>query len=170
MVHGKQTITEYFKNSICSFLNDGRQTYDNLAIRINGNNINSTNTANFLGFTMDNKLTWEYHIRSCKKRISSGLYDLNTAKQFVSEAHLSTLYFSYYLWYSSMGNNIPKVPTSIHCRKRQSELLLGHFIMFTLLNCLKYWTYWNFMIYVPVFNKITSKCIKYYFCGKRLCA
>ena len=82
------------KTQYVLFSKDGRQTYDNLVIRINGNSINSTNTANFLGLTIDNKLTWEYHIRSCKKRISSGLYALNTAKQFVSEAHLRTLYFS----------------------------------------------------------------------------
>ena len=94
MVHGKQTITEYVKNSICSFSKDGRQTYDNLAIRINGNSINSTNTVNFLGLIIGNKLTWKYNIRSCKKRISSGRNALNTAKQFVSEAHLRTLYFS----------------------------------------------------------------------------
>ena len=82
------------KTQYVLFSKDGRQTYDNLVIRINGNSINSTNTANFLGLTIDNKLAWEYHIRSCKKRISSGLYALNTAKQFVSEAHLRTLYFS----------------------------------------------------------------------------
>ena len=82
------------KTQYVLFSKDGRQTYDNIVIRINGNSINSTNTANFLGLTIDNKLTWEYHIRSCKKRISSGLYALNTAKQFVSEAHLRTLYFS----------------------------------------------------------------------------
>ena len=60
------------KTQYVLFSKDGRQTYDNLVIRINGNSINSTNTANFLGLTIDNKLTWEYHIRSCKKRISSG--------------------------------------------------------------------------------------------------
>ena len=82
------------KTQYVLFSKDGRQTYDNLVIRINGNSINSTNTANFLGLTIDNTLTWEYHIRSCNKRISSGLYALNTAKQFISEAHLRTLYFS----------------------------------------------------------------------------
>ena len=106
------------KTQYVLFSKDGRQTYDNIVIRINGNSINSTNTANFLGLTIDNKLTWEYHIRSCKKRISSGLYALNTAKQFVSEAHLRTLYFSLmhsHITYGILlwGNNIPKVPTSI---------------------------------------------------------
>ena len=43
------------KTQYVLFSKDGRQTYDNLVIRINGNSINSTNTANFLGLTIDNK-------------------------------------------------------------------------------------------------------------------
>ena len=137
------------------FFKDGKQTNDNIEIRINGNNINSTNTANLLGLTIDHKLTWEYHIRSCKKRIYSGLYALNTAKQFVSETHLRTLYFSlmhYHitygilLWETAYQKYLQPYIHWRYCRKRQSELLPAHLIMLTLLNCLKDWTYWNFMI------------------------
>ena len=50
------------KTQYVLFSKDGRQTYDNLEIRINGNSITSTNPANFFGLTIDNTLTWEYHI------------------------------------------------------------------------------------------------------------
>jgi hypothetical protein len=52
------------KTQYVLFSRDGRQTNNNFQIYINGNKINCTTTAQFLGITIDNKLTWEYHILS----------------------------------------------------------------------------------------------------------
>ena len=73
---------------------NNRLIENNYQILMNNEIIKQTKTAKFLGITIDEGMTWQEHIHSCKKRASSGLYALNSAKKILSESNLKILYHS----------------------------------------------------------------------------
>ena len=73
---------------------NNRPIENNYQILMNNEIIKQTKTAKFLGITIDEGMTWQEHIHSCKKRASSGLYALNSAKKILSESNLKILYHS----------------------------------------------------------------------------
>jgi hypothetical protein len=63
-------------------------------VKIGGENIHKAVSTKFLGINIDHRLRWSDHIGYCKKRISSGLYALNSAKNYLSKSNLRLLYMS----------------------------------------------------------------------------
>ena len=61
-------------------------------------------TTQFVGVHFDENLTWEYHIRHCRKKIIQGIFAINTSKHILSEKHLKILYHS--LAYQYLHNGI----------------------------------------------------------------
>ena len=63
-------------------------------LQIDNVNIHRVNTTKFLGIHIDSTLQWHEHINHVKKKISSGLYALNTSKYVLQQIHMKTLYYS----------------------------------------------------------------------------
>ena len=63
-------------------------------LQIDNVNIQRVNTTTFLGIHIDSKLQWHEYINHVKKKISSGLYALNTSKYVLQQTHMKTLYYS----------------------------------------------------------------------------
>ncbi len=89
-----------------------------------------TNTK-FLGIFIDEHMTWEYHIKHCQKKISSGVYAINISKHVLAETHLKTLYYSLihpYLIYGIRlwGNTLQKyIKTLEVSQKRAIRAITG---------------------------------------------
>ena len=63
--------------------------YDKLKLNIDNSQIHMVDRTKFLGIHIDSRLHW--HV---KKKISSGLYALNSSKHILQESHMKTLYHS----------------------------------------------------------------------------
>ncbi len=55
---------------------------------------NKSNSLNFLGLNLDNKLTWNSHIKKISGKISYALFILNRIKNILPHSALKTLYYS----------------------------------------------------------------------------
>ena len=82
-------------------------------LSINGVELEQVNYIKFLGLVIDDKLQWHHHIEHCRKKVSSGIYAMNSVKNIVTCEHLRILYFSLvhpYLLYgiSIWGNTYMK--------------------------------------------------------------
>ena len=64
-------------------------------IKINGQMIARVACTKFLGVLIDEKLSWENHIKSIKIKISKGTGILNKAKKYINLSTLVTLYHSF---------------------------------------------------------------------------
>ena len=66
--------------------------YDKLKLNIDNSQIHMVDSTNFLGIHIDSRLHWHEHVKHVKKKISSGLYALNSSKHILQESHMKTLY------------------------------------------------------------------------------
>ncbi len=87
-----------------------------IQIYIDGVNIERVNEIKFLGITIDNKISWKWHINHVHSKISRSIAVLNKAKQVLDTKSLHILYCFLvlpYLTYCSevWGNNYK---TSFH--------------------------------------------------------
>ena len=72
-----------------------RRNFDNFPqIKINEIDINRVDNTKFVGVTIDSKLSWEYHIRQCKSKVSKGIGILLKARKVLNSNSLLTLYNS----------------------------------------------------------------------------
>jgi hypothetical protein len=69
-------------------------THEKYQITIDNAIIKHVDTTKFLGIHIDNKLHWHEHIKHVKKKMSSGLYALNSSKHILQQSHMKTLYYS----------------------------------------------------------------------------
>lgn len=65
-----------------------------LTLRINELCIEQNTNFKFLGIYIDEELKWDVHIHHIEKKLTSGLYALNTTKHFLQTSHLRCLYFA----------------------------------------------------------------------------
>ena len=63
-------------------------------IMIGGEIIERVNCFKFLGIFIDEELSWHKHIDQCRKKIASGVYALNMAKNYLYSSHLCQLYYT----------------------------------------------------------------------------
>jgi exonuclease III len=74
------------------FTSRRRTIPDYSTIKINGQLIKCVDHTKFVGVTIDSKLSWEYHIRQCKSKVSKGLGILTKARKVLNSDSLLTLY------------------------------------------------------------------------------
>ena len=63
-------------------------------IRLNGQDIKHVNECKFLGIYLDTHLTWKRHIERISAKISSAIFAINRARNFLSKHALRCLYFA----------------------------------------------------------------------------
>lgn len=79
---------------------------EHLKLQINSDHIERATDTKFLGLHIDQCLCWNVHADYCAKKVSSGLYALNSAKHHLTRDHLRILYFSLIHPYLLYGNAI----------------------------------------------------------------
>ena len=136
-----QALSNWFKVNKLS-LNTGKTTYllfsggrkradspDKLFIGMN--ELKRSEMTKFLGIVIDEKLSWEAQISSCHKKVSSGVYALNTAKNYLSRTGLRSLYYSLVhsyltygvmLWGSAHQKHLKRLIT---LQKRSMRIITG---------------------------------------------
>jgi hypothetical protein len=82
------------KTSYMVFRTGRRPLPDHSTVKINETEIKCVEHTKFVGVSMDSKLTWEYHIRHCKAKVSRGIGILTKAKKVLNCTSLLTLYNS----------------------------------------------------------------------------
>ena len=95
-------------------------------LSINGVELEQVNYIKFLGLVIDDKLQWHHHIEHCRKKVSSGIYAMNSVKNIVTCEHLRILYFSLvhpYLLYgiSIWGNTYMKYTRKLVILQKKSN-------------------------------------------------
>ena len=78
------TIPAFYRGKICPIVDIGS---DNEVLE-------KVPVTKFLGVYIDENLDWIEHIDFVKKKISGGIYALNSSKNFLSNANMRTLYYS----------------------------------------------------------------------------
>ena len=68
--------------------------YSSCTIRLNGQDIKHVNECKFLGIYLDTHLTWKRHIERISANISSAIFAINRARNFLSKHALRCLYFA----------------------------------------------------------------------------
>ena len=97
-------LSDWFKTNKLS-LNIGKTNYiiftlkqttgqDELKLQIDNTQIQRVHSTTFLGIHIDSKLQWQEHVKHVKKKLSSGLYALNSSKNTLQQSHMQTLYYS----------------------------------------------------------------------------
>ena len=68
--------------------------YSSCTIRLNGQNIRHVNECKFIDIYLDTHLTWKRHIERISSKISSAIFAINRARDFLSKHALRCLYFA----------------------------------------------------------------------------
>ena len=79
-------------------------TKSTATLKIDDENLDQVTHTKFLGLLLDQHLCWDQHIQYCAKKISSGLYALNSAKHILNSCHLRMLYHTMVNPYLLYGN------------------------------------------------------------------
>ena len=86
------------------FFTNSRSDKDITSIlKIGNDSIEKRTCIKFLGIHLDEKLTWNYHIKICRSKIAGSIYAINRIKHLISQKYLRTLYFSMIYPYLSYG-------------------------------------------------------------------
>ena len=93
-------MTKYSHNVADS--ND-KSDVPNTSVILDGTKLSRVKTTKFLGLTIDENLTWKYHIDNITKTISCNIGVMNKIKQFVPERILYSSYCSLILPYINYG-------------------------------------------------------------------
>ena len=119
-------LSDWFRSNKLS-LNVGKCNYmlftnirnveDWLELKIGRETIKKSETVKFLGLILDDKLTWNQHIKMCSSKVSGSLYALNRIKHLVSRKYLRSLYFAMIFPHISYGITIWGSTYNIHKRK-----------------------------------------------------
>ena len=73
-------------------------------VKIGNEILEQVHCTKFLGIIIDDKMEWKYHIDQCRKKLASGIYAINAAKNSLATSHLKILYYSLIHPYLSYGN------------------------------------------------------------------
>ena len=95
------------------------------ALSIGSEKLEKVQSTKFLGIIIDDKLKWNAHIDYCKKKISSGVYEMNASKHILSSNHLRILYHSLvqsYLNYGTLlwGNTYQKYIKQLEVQQKKA--------------------------------------------------
>ena len=86
-------------------------------ITINGSKITEVNKAKFLGVIIDNKLTWNNHIKLITQKISKGIGIMIKARKYFNTITLTNLYNTLILPYISYGIQVWGSAANTHIDK-----------------------------------------------------
>ncbi|ELT89375.1 hypothetical protein CAPTEDRAFT_197993 [Capitella teleta] len=73
-------------------IHPNRNTAGHTPLHINNTNISQVKESTFLGITIDQKLTFQPHIKKITNKISSGLFALHQVKNVLPRSHLKPIY------------------------------------------------------------------------------
>ena len=82
------------KSNLILFRNKKKPT-ENLKIKIKGEQIEEKDFMKYLGILVDNKLTWNYHIKHANLKISKGIRILTKLRNYLSKKILRTLFYAF---------------------------------------------------------------------------
>ena len=63
-----------------------------MSIAIDGHEIKEVSSIKFLGIHLDNDMKWDTHTKHVAKKMSSGLFALNSLKNYLSSQTLTSIY------------------------------------------------------------------------------
>ena len=98
--------------------------YSSCTIRLNGQYIKHVNECKFLGIYLDTHLTWKRHIEKISFKISSAIFAINRAKDFLSKQALRCLYFA--LVHSHLTYGIHVWGNSVNIKKNNHSAKESH--------------------------------------------
>ena len=103
----------------------------NITIEIGGTEIKQVSCTKFLGIYLDNLLKWDAHINYIVKKISSGLYALNSMKRYLTKHNLTSLYYALihpHLMYGCLlwGNTFKKHLHKIEVMQKKAIRIICH--------------------------------------------
>ena len=93
------------KTNFVVFAPHSVNTNDITSLKLGDNTIERVSHAKFIGIIIDEDLDWGHHIDHVAKKVASGSYAINSAKQYLSVDNLKALYYSFvhsYLAYGTM--------------------------------------------------------------------
>lgn len=93
------------------------QQITNTEIKLANTIITRSKCVKFLGMHIDEKLKWDEHIKTMKKKISSAFYAINKAKYVLPRKHLNTLYYSLVYPYLTYGIILWGATYQVHLSK-----------------------------------------------------
>ena len=62
---------------------------------VNGEEINQVSHTKCLGVIIDDKLSWDYHIKHIKNKVAKGIGIISKSKKYLNKSCLRTLYYSF---------------------------------------------------------------------------
>jgi hypothetical protein len=93
------------------------QEITNTEIKLANTIITRSKCVKFLGMHIDEKLKWDEHIKTMKKKISSAFYAINKVKYVLPRKHLNTLYYSLVYPYLTYGIILWGATYQVHLSK-----------------------------------------------------
>ena len=95
----KQTLWYWERTQMTKYSHNVADTNDesdvpNTSVILDGTELSRVKTTTFLGLTIDENLTWKYHIDNITKTISCNIGVMNKIRQFVPKRILYSLYCS----------------------------------------------------------------------------
>ena len=97
MVLGTPQMTKYGQN--VADTNDASDV-PNTCVILDGTELSRVKRTKFLGLTIDENLTWKYHIDIITKTVSCNIGVMNKIKQFVPERILNSLYRMLFVYFT----------------------------------------------------------------------
>ena len=87
-------LTLNVKKSNLILFRNNKKPAENLKIKIKGGQIEEKEFTKYLGLLIDNKLTWNYHIKHANLKISKGTGILTKLRRYLSKEILRTLFYA----------------------------------------------------------------------------
>lgn len=99
----KNLLLNRKKTNFMQFKTRQKKYYNNPDINIEQTKINQLQQTKFLGLVLDEDLSWDNHILTIQKRVSSGLFVLRSLSKFCTVEVLKIVYFAHIHSHISFG-------------------------------------------------------------------
>lgn len=123
-----ESLTQWFRANKLS-LNVNKTNYmiftktttptSNYSVTIGSEKLNAVVETKFLGMIIDNKLTWGSHMEYCRKKMTSGLYAINSLKHILPKKYLKSIYYTLVHPYLNYGILLWGSTFKTHTKKLQ---------------------------------------------------
>ena len=115
-------LTLNVKKSNLILFRNNKKPAENLKIKIKGEQIEEKEFTKYLGLLIDNKLTWNYHIKHANLKISKGIGILTKLRRYLSKEILRTLFYAFVqphldygllVWGSATSTNLKPIKKNL---------------------------------------------------------
>ena len=115
-------LTLNIKKSNLILFRNNKKPAENLKIKIKGEQIEEKEFTKYLGLLIDNKLTWNYHIKHANLKISKGIGILTKLRRYLSKEILRTLFYAFVqphldygllVWGSATSTNLKPIKKNL---------------------------------------------------------